>query len=208
MDALSVQETYFWREIDQIRALDVPRAARARARRAAAGRSGSGARPCATGEEPLTIAMALEEARLVRPRADRDPRQRRQPGGDRQGARRRLPAARVPRAAGRSARSISSPAARISSPVAALTPAHLVVERRQSHGPRRRCAACARSPVVFCRNAFIYFSHADREASSSAFAEAMPAPGFLFVGASESLLSVSDRFVLEDLERAFVYVKR
>src|SRR5688572_17305200 len=61
MDALSVRETYFWREIDQLRALvdvivpDVVRAS-----------PGDPVRiwsvPCASGEEPLTVAMLLEEA--------------------------------------------------------------------------------------------------------------------------------------------------
>ena len=61
MDALSVQETYFWREADQLQALTchvLPELLRAT--------PGATVRiwsiPCATGEEPLTIAMALEEA--------------------------------------------------------------------------------------------------------------------------------------------------
>src|SRR5262245_6927445 len=61
MDALSVQETYFWREIDQFRSLAstiIPEIIRAR---------GDGplriwSAPCATGEEPLSIAIALNEA--------------------------------------------------------------------------------------------------------------------------------------------------
>jgi hypothetical protein len=36
----------------------------------------------------------------------------------------------------------------------------------------------------------------------------MPIPGFLLVGAAESLLSVTDRFMLEDIDRSFAYVKR
>ena len=40
-----------------------------------------------------------------------------------------------------------------------------------------------------------------------AFADRMPTPAYLFVGASESLLNVTNRFRLEDLERGFVYVK-
>ena len=60
MDALSVQETYLWREMDQIRAIVcrvVPELVR---RNRGVIRIWSA--PCATGEEPLTIAMALEEA--------------------------------------------------------------------------------------------------------------------------------------------------
>jgi chemotaxis protein methyltransferase CheR len=61
MDALSVQETYFWREIDQLRAVVndiVPSLADAGRGRPV--RIWSSA--CATGEEPLTIAMLLSEA--------------------------------------------------------------------------------------------------------------------------------------------------
>ncbi|HEY3788179.1 MAG TPA: CheR family methyltransferase, partial [Urbifossiella sp.] len=59
-DALSVQETYFWREYDHIRVLTeilVPR-------HVAAGRGPIRiwCAACATGEEPLSIAIALQEA--------------------------------------------------------------------------------------------------------------------------------------------------
>src|SRR5215212_3906287 len=61
MNALSVQETYFWREFDQIRALVQTLLPQRQARN-----TGSTVRiwcaACATGEEPLTIAMALNEA--------------------------------------------------------------------------------------------------------------------------------------------------
>ena len=69
-------------------------------------------------------------------------------------------------------------------------------------------AAYADSPVIVCRNAFIYFSPQSVRKVIDVFADHMPTPGYLLVGASESLLSITDRFVLEDLERAFVYVKR
>src|SRR6185503_14438376 len=60
IDALSVQETYFWREFDQVRALVdliMPQlvASHHRPLRIVS-------IPCASGEEPLSIAMALDEA--------------------------------------------------------------------------------------------------------------------------------------------------
>src|SRR5688572_108573 len=61
MNALSVQETYFWREFDQVRTLVQTLLPEAHARKAASAvRIWCAA--CATGEEPLTIAMALNEA--------------------------------------------------------------------------------------------------------------------------------------------------
>src|SRR5690348_1898719 len=61
MNALSVQETYLWREFDQIRALVQSLLPEWHARNTGAPlRIWSAA--CATGEEPLTIAIALNEA--------------------------------------------------------------------------------------------------------------------------------------------------
>ncbi|HVF88656.1 MAG TPA: CheR family methyltransferase, partial [Blastocatellia bacterium] len=61
MDALSVQETFFWREMDQVRALvEVIVPEFFSARRAQTLRIWSAA--SATGEEPLSIAIALNEA--------------------------------------------------------------------------------------------------------------------------------------------------
>jgi len=60
MDALTVPETYFWREMDQIRALvDVLVPAYFAHTQSQPLRIWSAA--CATGEEPLSIAMALNE---------------------------------------------------------------------------------------------------------------------------------------------------
>ncbi len=61
MDALSVQETYFWREMDQVRALTevlMPILVSEHPYRPV--RLWSAA--CASGEEPLTLAIALTEA--------------------------------------------------------------------------------------------------------------------------------------------------
>jgi chemotaxis protein methyltransferase CheR len=61
MDALAIQETYFWREIDQLRTVvDHLVPGLAAAHRGSPLRIWTAA--CATGEEPLTIAMLLTEA--------------------------------------------------------------------------------------------------------------------------------------------------
>ncbi|MGH9144663.1 MAG: CheR family methyltransferase, partial [Vicinamibacterales bacterium] len=69
-------------------------------------------------------------------------------------------------------------------------------------------APFARFPIVFCRNAFIYFSPQAIKRVVEQLGATMPTPGYLCVGASESLLSVTSTFSLEEIERAFVYVKR
>jgi chemotaxis protein methyltransferase CheR len=69
-------------------------------------------------------------------------------------------------------------------------------------------APYARAPIVFCRNAFIYFSPQAIKRVVAQLAASMPAPAYLCVGASESLLSVTSAFSLEEIDRAFVYVKR
>jgi chemotaxis protein methyltransferase CheR len=205
MDALAVPETYFWREVDQIRAVAcriVPELAR---------RSGGVIRiwsaPCASGEEPLSLAIALDEAGWF----DRMPIEIH--GSDGSGA--AIAKARAGRYRARAMR--------------ALPPALLekyFVAADGSYAPRpelaRRIsswsvvnlmdpdqvAPYARSPIVFCRNAFIYFSPQAIKRVVERFAALMPSPGYLCVGASESLLSVTSAFSLEEIDRAFVYVKR
>ena len=64
------------------------------------------------------------------------------------------------------------------------------------------------SPIIFCRNVFIYFTPDGIRDVVDRLAALMPAPGYLCVGASESLLRISSRFELQEIHQAFVYVKR
>jgi chemotaxis protein methyltransferase CheR len=206
MDALSVQETYFWREIDQVRALTchvLPELAREHRGRPIRIWSS----PCATGEEPLTIAMALEEAGWF----DRLPIEIH--GSD--GSPLAISRARAGVYRPRSFRALPDYLREkyFTARGADLAPVEALTRRITSWTivnlmDREQVLPHAASPVVFCRNAFIYFSPQSVKQVVSVFEEAMPAPGFLFVGASESLSRVSDRLGLEDIERAFVYVKR
>jgi chemotaxis protein methyltransferase CheR len=203
VDALSVTETYFWREIDQLRAIThhiVPELIRRRSR----------ARiwcvPCATGEEPLTVAMLLDqqgifesapveihasdgsEAALTRARE----------GLYRERSFRALPAHlrdryftaedgrwRVDR--------------RLHQRVSGWDRVNLMDDAEV----RRRAGV----DVILCRNVFIYFSEAAMRHVVHTFADVMNTPGYLCVGAAESLLRVTNRFDLQEIADAFVYVK-
>jgi chemotaxis protein methyltransferase CheR len=55
---------------------------------------------------------------------------------------------------------------------------------------------------------FIYFSPQAITRVVSAFAQRMPPEGHLFVGASESLLKLTQDFDLGEINRAFVYRKK
>jgi chemotaxis protein methyltransferase CheR len=66
----------------------------------------------------------------------------------------------------------------------------------------------ARCPIVFCRNAFIYFPAAGGAARRGEFRRRDADACVLCVGASESLLNATRAFSLEELDGAFVYVKR
>jgi len=206
MDALSVPETYFWREIDQVRAVvDVVVPALVSGLRGAPLRIWSV--PCASGEEPLTIAMMLDmagwfgRAPIEIHASDASPAQvaRARAARYRERAFRALPASlreRYFHKDGDAWIPDSALAARITS--------WSVVNLME----RERVEPLARAPVIFCRNVFIYFSPDGVRDVVERFADLMPAPGYLCVGASESLLRATNRFALEEIGGAFVYVKR
>jgi chemotaxis protein methyltransferase CheR len=204
MDALAVPETYFWRESDQLHAIVdhvVPRLVDEL--------KGSPLRiwsvPCASGEEPLTLAMMLDEARWF----DRAPIE--------------LFASDASRAAiakavnGRyGARSFRNLPAAIRNKYFVPDGDHWLV----SPSLRQRVsfdivnvvapdevARHAAAPIVFCRNLFIYFSDQSITRTLEAMARWMPEQAYLCVGASESLLRLHTPFELQEIGGAFVYVK-
>jgi chemotaxis protein methyltransferase CheR len=206
MDALSVQETYFWREIEQIEGLATS-VLPALVRETAARPIRIWSVPCASGEEPLTIAMVLEEAGWF----ERVPIEIHASDASSLA----IDKARNARYRDRSFRAL--PEAMRSKYFTRENGASIPIPELQARitswsvvnlmSPSE-IAWYARSPVIFCRNAFIYFSTRSVLAVTSMLADSMPAPAYLFLGASESLLNVTDRFRLDDLSRAFVYVKR
>jgi chemotaxis protein methyltransferase CheR len=204
-DALAVPETYFWREIDQIRAVVcriVPELVK---------RSGGPLQiwsvPCASGEEPLTIAMALNEAgwfdradiRIHASDASAAAIARARDGRYRPRSLRALPPALIEKYFTADDGQFA-PVPALSRRIASWTVVNLLELDDWS--------ALAHSPIVFCRNAFIYFSPAAVRRVVARFAQRMPLPAYLCVGASESLLNVTTAFSLEEVDGAFVYEKR
>jgi len=207
MDALSVPETYFWREMDQVRALVewvVPRWFAT----PGAGPLKLWSAACATGEEPLTIAMALKEAGWlgrvpIEIRAsDASPaavaKARR--GVYRERAFRNLPAhlrAKYFTQEG------ETKTWRVDAKL------HAAVEWRVANLLNEaEVAPLATAHVIFCRNVFIYFSDQTISRTVRSFAANIRPPGYLFVAAAESLLKLTREFELQEVGSAFVYVRR
>lgn len=205
MNALSVQETYFWREIDQVRALVQTLVPQWHAQHPHSTlRIWSAA--CATGEEPLTIAIALNEAgwferapiEIVASDASTRAIDRAAGGIYKQRAFRNLSAQLrdryfEPKGADWQVRSDIHQ--RVKWEIANLM-------------DENEIAPLAVADFIFCRNVFIYFSESAITRAVRSFAKYIQPPGHLFVGAAESLLRLTTDFSLTEIDDAFVYVKR
>ena len=201
-EALSVLETYFWREMSQVGALTdviVPEWFR---KSTLPLRIWSAA--CATGEEPYTIAMALIEAgfgshpiEIVGSDASPAALVKAQGGCYREKAFRTLPH--------HLRQKYFEPAAGCSK----LSPEIMkrVKFRQVNLFEPGEVAQMARVPVIFCRNVFIYFSpHAIRQTVAMMGAK-MPRGGYLFVGAAESLMRMTTDFELKEVGGALAYIR-
>ena len=203
MDALSVQETYFWREMSQIRLLVDLLVPQWFKERASPLRIWSAA--CASGEEPYTLAIALQEAgwgkhpiQIVASDASEAALAKARRGIFRERSFRALP---VELRDKYFAQHIQGWQIRPDiQRCVQFQHANLVA--------RADVASLATAPITFCRNVFIYFSPEAIRRALSAFAASMPDKGYLFVGASESLIKLTTDFDLEEILDAFVYVRR
>lgn len=205
-DALSVQETYFWREADQFRALTTAIMPQLVQRRRSPIRIWS--MPCATGEEPLSIAMALQEAGWF----DRAAIEIHASDASEAA----LTRARNRRYGKRSFRQLpidfqeryfSRDQDKDEWTVRADLFARVTSWSRVNLMQPAEAAPYGDSDVIFCRNLFIYFTPDGVRDVAARFAKWMPSPGFLCVGAAESLLRTGSGLELQDLGGAYVYVK-
>jgi len=204
-DALTVQESFFWREVEQIRVLVddiVPQYFNISPNDTLSIWSAA----CAGGCEPLTIAMALDEAgwfdraRIEICASDASPRaiETAKKGVYREHSFRRLPPALKEKYFVRGV---------ADSRVSSALHSRIRWQRTNLMSEADIALAPMTSPVIFCRNVFIYFSNQAACKTISAFARTMPRPGYLFVGMAESLMKVSSDFQLREMRDAYIYVK-
>jgi chemotaxis protein methyltransferase CheR len=199
-EALVVNETYFFREVSALEVVVdefLPKLI------------AEGIRPriwcaaCATGEEPLTLAMLLDEAGLLEQvtivASDISGRALAQAkaGTFRRRSLRSLP----PGVMGRWLES-KDDGARIASQV------HQVVDwRRLNLVEEEALSALGVFDVIICRNVLIYFRDRTIEQVVKNLWRRLAPHGRLVVGASESLLRFDVAFVCEEHQGAFFYRK-
>jgi chemotaxis protein methyltransferase CheR len=202
LDALVVNETYFFREFDQLTTL-VDELVAPAARAGARPRVWSAA--CSTGEEPLTLAMLLAERGLL-DRVDLVASDV---------SRRALAAARggefKPRALRQGA---PEPLARrwLEGPPGGpyRAPPALVAAvdwRRINLADPAQVASVGPCDVIACRNVLIYFRDATVRRVVDSLASALKPGGALFVGVSESLLRLGVGLRCEERKGVFYYRK-
>jgi chemotaxis protein methyltransferase CheR len=205
LNALSVQETYFAREMAQIEAfvgVILPAYVREHPHQPVE----IWCAACATGEEPLTIAMALNEAgwfdnaevRIMATDASSEALAKAGEGVYRE---------RSFRALGERFRHKYFQATERGWQVDPALHRRVQFARANLVAPET-ASVFGHVPFVFCRNVFIYFSDVAMRRTLENLSRSMVRPGYLFVGASESLLRITTEFELEAVGEAFAYALR
>jgi len=204
LDLITVNETYFWREYDHLDALIfhiVPEY-----------QKNNNGKPlqiwCAatsTGEEPLSILMALDlhgwleklSVTIIASDASPDALNKAREGVYRDRSFRNLPTAIRDRYFTREENQW-----RINRQI------HSMVNWRQINLTNEQEVNAIASPhVIFCRNVFIYFREDTIRNVVERFYNQLTAPGYLFVGVSESLFKISRQFALTEIGKTFLYKK-
>jgi chemotaxis protein methyltransferase CheR len=205
LDLLTTNETYFFREDYQLRALRdevLPKLAvdNASRRRLTVWSAG-----CSTGEEVYTLAILIAESGLF------DDWEVRVYGSD---ISRRCVAAARRGIYGASAFRAVGPEIRRAFFSDQTDGSHVVDRIRQfchfghlNLMDSDKVRVVGRVDVVFCRNVLIYFDQRSRKRVIDMFYERLMPGGYLFLGHSESLLNVSTAFELVHLSEDLVYRK-
>lgn len=205
MEILTTNETYFFRELPQLRAFTEEVLPRVRDNAAPRKTVTVWSAGCSTGEEVYTLAMLIDESALfegwhVRVFGNDISRQVLQTA--RRGEYRETSFRAMPH--GYDRYFTSTPGGRTVHPriraMCAFGHFNLLDDAR--------VAIVGAVDVIFCRNVLIYFDQASRRRLIDSFHTCLHPGGYLMLGHSESLLTVSTAFELANLRGDLAYRKR
>ena len=203
-DLVTTNETYFFREPAQLAAFIeeiVPESCRARASR----RSASGARDVRQGRSRTRSPSSCRKRGYFERGGVRDLRQRHQSAGAREGAPRALPRERVPRHRRRRCARSTSRTRRTAHGASSDEIRNRISFGRMNLYDQARVSLLGHLDVIFCRNVIIYFDDASKQHVVSSFYNRLTDGGYLLLGHSESLISLSTQFKLRHLKNDMVY---
>jgi chemotaxis protein methyltransferase CheR len=204
-NAFTVNETYFYREEHQLRALSGDMLPEIAATKGPGDRIRIWSSPCSTGEEPYSIAIWLLEnwhmvdaynVEIVGSDIDTDALQEAREGRYGERALSRMPKA----VADLYFDAPSGGVRRIIEDLresVAFSPVNLV--------DGASMAAAGQFEIIFCRNVLIYFDDAARRTAAEHLFAALRPGGFLCLGHTESMARIDDRFEVRRFADAVVY---
>lgn len=207
INAFTINETYFYREEHQLRALSEEILPEIADRRGPGDKIRIWSQPCSTGEEAYSIAIwLLENWPMV------DAYNIEIVGSDIDTA--ALEAARQGRYGARSVGRLPDPVLKAYFEPLRRNGRQLIADLRESvHFTAANLvdapsmAAQGLFDVIFCRNVLIYFDDASRELAARNLFAALAPGGFICLGHTESMTRIDDRFQVRRLAQAIVYQK-
>uniref|UniRef100_A0A7C3MIU5 protein-glutamate O-methyltransferase n=1 Tax=Dictyoglomus thermophilum TaxID=14 RepID=A0A7C3MIU5_DICTH len=203
-DALSVQETYFFREYEHLKVLSehiIPDLYEKGERYVKIWSSA-----CATGEEPLSIAIVLNEKgwfdkmriEIFASDISNSALEKAKKGIYKERSFRNFPNDLIDKYF-----------IKVENGYKIIPDIHKkVIWKKANLVSKQEIVDLSKSKIIFCKNVFIYFSDDIIQKVIRIFEENMENPGYLFIGLSESLLRFSHSFDLQIIGGAFVYVKK
>ena len=207
--ALAVNETYFWREYDQIRSVVeviIPQLQQSRPHQPI--RIWHAA--CATGEEPYTMAMALQEAgrflygkiQIIATDFNQAALNQAHEGVYRKRSFRSIPPEIKERYFIPLPSQHGSERYRLVDQIRDRVEFAYLNLLDENH-----MTQAAGYDMIMCRNAFIYFSDSAVRRVVESFYQSLNERGYLFVASAESLLRITNLFELVEIGGAFGYLK-
>lgn len=205
LDLITVKETYFWREPDHIESL-IKHILPEYEKENPGGMFRIWSAACSTGEEPLSVLMALDsegwlrrlKIEVIASDASRLALDKARSGFYKDRSVSHLPENLLSRYLTR-----ESSGWRIDPGI------HGIIRWKYINlSDDSQRSSVQNVNVIFCRNVFIYMKEEAIRRIIEGFYTQLVSPGYLFVGVSESLYRIKNKFELAELDKAFVYRKK